>query len=67
MNAPSCSALAKNGRNFGSDSSCPSTLSGSPRLQFQLGHDVVEFADCDFRLLQGNDAKSDESVRLREQ
>ena len=33
-------------------------------LQFQVVHDVVEFADRDLRLLQGDDAEPDEAVRL---
>src|SRR5260370_35712818 len=33
-------------------------------LQFQLGHDVVELTDREFRFLQRHNAESDESVRL---
>ena len=65
MNAPSCSALAKKGRNFGSDNSWPVDIGQDfDALQFQVLHDVVEFADRDLRLLQGDDAKPDEAVGL---
>src|SRR3984893_3182519 len=33
-------------------------------LQLQVSHDVVEFTDSDFRLLQRHDAKSDKAVGL---
>src|SRR3981081_4832556 len=33
-------------------------------LQFQLGHDVVEFANRNFRLLQCNDTEPDKTVGL---
>ena len=63
MKAPSCSARAKNGRNFGSDNSWPSTLVRiSTPFSFRVVHDVVEFADRDLRLLQGDDAESDKAV-----
>jgi len=32
-------------------------------LQFQIVHDMVEFAHRDLRLLQGDDAEPDETIR----
>ena len=59
------SALAKNGRNFGSDSSWPSTLVRiSTPFNFRLAHDVFELAHRELRLLQRDHAEADEPVRL---
>ena len=63
MKAPSSSALAKNGRNFGSDNSWPSTLVRIYTLQLEMVHDVVEFAHRDLGLLKCHHAEADETVR----
>ena len=65
MNAPSCSALAKNGRNFGIGQFLAVDVGQDfDALQFQIVHDVVELADRDLRLLQRHDAEPDKPVGL---
>ena len=65
MKAPSCSALAKNGPEFRIGQFLAVDIGQDlDALQLQVLHDVVEFADRDLRLLQGDDAKPDEPVGL---
>ena len=65
MKAPSCSALGEERPEFRIGQFLAVDIGQDlDALQFQVVHDVVEFADRDLRLLQGHDAEPDKAVGL---